>query len=91
MSDLKRYVKKRKISDKSFAKNYDQDYAEFKISVILRELREEAGLTQEELAKKMHTQKSAISRIENKAEDVRLSTLFKFAAILGKHVRISIT
>jgi HTH-type transcriptional regulator / antitoxin HipB len=91
MSDLKQYVKNRKISDPTFAKNYDEDYADFKVSVILKSLREEAGLTQEELAKKMHTQKSAISRIENKAEDVRLSTLFKFAATLGKRVHISIT
>ena len=91
MSDLKKYTKKRKASDKAFAKNYEKSYADFKISVILRTLREEAGLTQEELAEKMHTQKSAISRIENRAEDIRISTLIKFAAVLGKQVKINIT
>ena len=91
MSDLKKYIKKRKAYDKAFAKNYEENYADFKISAMLRTLREEAGLTQEELATKMHTQKSAISRIENKSEDIRVSTLFKFAAVLGKHVQISIS
>jgi HTH-type transcriptional regulator / antitoxin HipB len=90
MSDLKHYIKKRKYSDKGFAKNYDSGYADFKVSVILRSMREEAGLTQEALAQKMHTQKSAISRMENKSEDIRLSTLIKVATILGRQVRISI-
>jgi HTH-type transcriptional regulator/antitoxin HipB len=74
MSDLKRYVQKRKNTDKHFAKNYDEGYEEFKIGVRLRNLREEAGLTQDELASALHTHKSAISRIETKAEDIRLST-----------------
>jgi HTH-type transcriptional regulator / antitoxin HipB len=91
MSDLKKYIKKRKSIDKKFAENFDDGYLDFKISVLMRELREEAGLTQEELAKKMHTQKSAISRFENNSYDIRLSTLFKFAAVLGKHVNINIS
>lgn len=89
VSDLKLYIKKRKVRDKTFAKNYDEGYAEFKIGAMLRELRTEAGLTQEELALELHTKKSAISRIENQAEDIRLSTLFKIAKILGKNVHIS--
>ena len=91
MSDLKKYVKRRIASDKDFAENYEPDYLDFKISVMLRTLREEAGFTQEELASKMHTQKSAISRIENKSENIRISTLFKFAKVLGKQVNINIT
>ncbi|RLC00097.1 MAG: hypothetical protein DRH90_19180, partial [Deltaproteobacteria bacterium] len=39
-------------------------YEQFKIGVILKKAREEAGLTQEELAAKLNTKKSAISRIE---------------------------
>lgn len=89
MSDLKKYIEKRKKTNKAFAKDYDEGYEEFKIGVILRELRTQAGITQEELAHELHTKKSAISRIENQAEDIRLSTLFKIAKILGKHVNIS--
>jgi HTH-type transcriptional regulator / antitoxin HipB len=90
MSDLKRYIKKRKAYDKEFATGYDKHYADFKIGVMVRTLRKESKLTQEELAKKMHTQKSAISRIENNSEDIRLSTLLKLAAVLGKQLHISI-
>lgn len=90
MSDLKQYVKKRKATDKTFAKNYDEGYTEFKIGHVLRTLRLEAGITQDELAHAIHTQKSAISRIENQADDIRLSTLFKIAEVLGKQVNISI-
>lgn len=38
---------------------------------------------------KLVNKKSAISRIENHTQDIRLSTLFKIAAILGKHVKVS--
>jgi DNA-binding XRE family transcriptional regulator len=42
----------------------DAGYQEFKIGVALKIAREEAGLTQEQLAKKLNTKKTAISRIE---------------------------
>lgn len=50
MSDLKKYVEKRKARDPEFAENYETGYLEFKIGVLLRQAREEAGLTQEEVA-----------------------------------------
>ena len=57
---------------------------------MLRQAREAAGLTQEELARRLKTKKSAISRIENHAEDIKLSTLEKVAIALGKQLQISI-
>ncbi|MCW7556394.1 helix-turn-helix transcriptional regulator [Endozoicomonas gorgoniicola] len=48
----------------------------------------EEGLTQQELADKLQTQKSAISRIENNSEDVKLSTLERFASALGKKLEL---
>jgi len=53
-------------------------------------MREKSGYTQEELATKLDTKKSAISRIENHAEDIRLSTLEKYARVLGMKLQISI-
>jgi len=90
MSDLKRYINKRKACDKKFAKGYDEGYLDLKLGLTLRDLREKAGMTQGQLADILKTQKSAISRIENHAEDMRLSTLFKIASILGKQVNITI-
>ena len=90
MSDLKKYIAKRKESDSEFAKDFDDGYQAFKIGAVLRQARESSGLTQEQLAEKLHTKKSAISRIENHAEDIRLSTLEKFAQVLGRKLEVSI-
>ena len=90
MSDLRRYIKQRKARDPEFSEAYEAGYVEFKIGVILRQIREEAGLTQEELAEKLKTKKSAISRIENHARDIRLSTLERYAAALGKRLHVSV-
>lgn len=91
MSDLQNYIQERKTKDANFAEGYDEAYEAFKIGALLLQLREEAGLTQSELAEKLNTQKSAISRIENHSEDVKLSTLKKIAAALGKRLEIRIT
>ena len=90
MSDLKKYVKQRKEKDRKFAKGYDEGYEQFKVGVMLKQARESAGLTQEELASRLNTKKTAISRIENHAEDIKLSTLERVAAALGKQLKIKI-
>jgi ribosome-binding protein aMBF1 (putative translation factor) len=90
MSDLKKYIEKRKARDEEFAKDFDSGYEQFKIGVLLKQAREESGLTQEELALRLNTKKSAISRIENHAEDIKLSTLEKFANALGKRLRLEV-
>jgi len=90
MSDVKRYIQKRVERDAEFAKNYEVGYADFKIGVILRQARESAALTQEEVAYKLQTKKSAISRIENHADDVRLSTLQKYADAVGARLQIQL-
>ena len=90
MSDLKKYIAKRKKTDKEFAEGFEEGYEQFKIGIALRQARESAGLTQEELAVRLKTKKTAISRIENHAEDIKLSTLERVAAALGKRLQISI-
>lgn len=90
MSDLQKYSKSRKKGDRVFAKDFDSGYEQFKIGVMLKQAREGAGLTQEELAKRLRRKKTAISRIENHAEDIKLSTLEKFARALGKHLRLEV-
>jgi HTH-type transcriptional regulator/antitoxin HipB len=90
MSDVRKYIKKRKAKDSEFAKEFDSGYEQFKIGVMLKQAREEAGITQEELAHRLHTKKTAISRIENHAEDIKLSTLEKFAHALGKHLTLEV-
>jgi len=72
-------------------KDIKEGYEQFKIGAMFRQARESAGLTQEELALRLNTRKTAISRIENHAEDIKLSTLERFAAALGKQLRLQIS
>lgn len=62
----------------------------FILAERLKEERLKAGLTQEQLAAKIGTKKSYISRIENGKTDVQLSTLYKIFQGLGKRVSLTI-
>jgi HTH-type transcriptional regulator / antitoxin HipB len=90
MSDLNKYIDERKKADKAFSDGFEEGYEQFKIGVMLRQARESAGLTQEELASRLKTKKTAISRIENHAEDIKLSTLERVAKALGKRLQVNI-
>jgi HTH-type transcriptional regulator / antitoxin HipB len=58
---------------------------------MIQELRKENGLTQEQLARKCGTTKTYISRIENNASDIRLSTLMRIIREgFGKHLKLSV-
>ena len=89
-NDVENYIERRKHADKAFAKDFEAGYGQFKIGVMLRQAREEAGVTQETLARITKTKKSAISRLENHAEDVRLSTVARVARALGKALRVEL-
>jgi DNA-binding XRE family transcriptional regulator len=56
---------------------FEQEFETFKLGVLIEQARKERKMTQSELAKKCGTNKSYISRIENNASDIRLSTLMK--------------
>ncbi len=63
----------------------------FVISEMLKEARREANLTQEQLANKVGTKKSYISRLENGRCDIQLSTLYRiFEDGLGKRISLLI-
>nr|WP_319491150.1 helix-turn-helix transcriptional regulator [uncultured Desulfobacter sp.] len=90
MDDLDKYIESRKKKSLIFAKNFDKGYEHFKIGVLLKQARLDAGLTQEEVANLLNTKKSAISRIENHAEDIRLSTLVNYAQAVGKSIQFQV-
>ncbi len=66
-------------------------YENFKIGVLIHDARLEQGLTQEELAEKVGTTKSYISKIENNIKEVRISTLQRIVELgLGGQLQLSI-
>jgi DNA-binding XRE family transcriptional regulator len=69
----------------------ESGYENFKIGALIHDARIEKGLTQEELAIKVGTTKSYISKIENNVKEVRLSTLQKIIQLgLGGQLELSI-
>jgi DNA-binding XRE family transcriptional regulator len=70
---------------------YEEGFENFKIGVLIQEARKQQNLTQEELALKCGTTKNYISRIENNASDIRLSTLMRIIREgLGGHLKLSL-
>lgn len=69
----------------------ESGYENFKLGTLLLEARLEKGMTQTELAEKVGTTKSYISKIENNLKEVRISTLQKIVhAGLGGQLELSI-
>ena len=71
--------------------SFEEGFEAFKLGVMLQELRKRSGLTQEQLAQKCGTTKTYISRIENNASDIRLSTLMRIIREgFGKQLKLSL-
>ena len=78
------------MEDKKFREMFEEEYKNLVISEKIAELRHKAKLTQEQLARKVKTTKSAISRYEN--SDYRgytLSLLDKIASACGARLEVS--
>ncbi|MCB6974803.1 MULTISPECIES: helix-turn-helix domain-containing protein [Butyricimonas] len=70
--------------------NFENSCEAFIIGEQLKAERLKAGMTQEQLAAKIGTKKSYISRIENGHTDIQLSTLFKIFQGLGRKISFTI-
>lgn len=69
---------------------FEMECDAFIIGEQIRDERKKAGLTQEELAQKIGTKKSFISRVEKGKADIQLSTLVKMFYGLGRQVSLRI-
>ena len=69
---------------------FDKETEAFCLAQTLKEERIRAGLTQEQLAEKIGTKKTYISRLENGKADVQLITLFRIFEGLGRRVSLTI-
>lgn len=90
MSDLQQYIEKRKEHDPTFANGFELAMPILRSGVLLRQAREASGLTQEQVALQIGTQKSTISRIENHAENITLAALKAYAQAVGYALQIQL-
>jgi HTH-type transcriptional regulator/antitoxin HipB len=70
---------------------WEMEFEAFKLGIIIEEARKKRKLTQQQLAERCGTNKGYISRIENDASDIRLSTLHRIIQQgLGGKLRIMV-
>lgn len=77
------------MKDKEYRKSRAELSAEFEIARALIEARVKAGLTQEQLARRMETTQSVIARLESGRTRPSTQTLERLAAATGTRLRIS--
>jgi HTH-type transcriptional regulator/antitoxin HipB len=88
MSDVERLIREREKVSPGFEHMVEQELAELRVGLIVKDLRVKNSMTQEELARRIRTTKSAISRLENSTGGARIETLEKVAQALGKELVI---
>jgi len=82
--------KKKALQNKKVRMEYEQLAPAYELRKKMISLRKRAGMTQEELAEMLHTQKSNISRLENvnSKTSPKLSTIEEYARAVGYSVEI---
>lgn len=70
---------------------FDDEAQTFCLAECLKDERKKAGLTQEQLAERIGTKKSYISKLENGHADIQLSTLFRIFNGLGKRIAVTVS
>ena len=81
--------KKQLFSDPEFVKVYKETVVEYEIAKALFDARTKRGLTQKELALKLKTKQSVISRVESAKTSPSLAFLKRLASVLGGHLTVS--
>lgn len=84
MSDVKELEKRLKKKIKNFDKKYNLAEAKLGAAIQIANEREKVGITQADLAKRLNTTQSVISRIESGKQNLSLDMLQRIAEALGK-------
>jgi DNA-binding XRE family transcriptional regulator len=87
MIDYRETLQK-ELKDPAFKQAWDGFELEYNLANLIIKIRSEAGLSQEELAKKVGTTQSAIARMESGKVVPRLESLAKIASACGKKLEI---
>jgi len=77
------------LKEPAYRKAYDALEEEFTLAAAIVEARAQAGLTQAQVAKRMHTTQSNIARLEAGRTTPSTRTLESFARAVGAHLKIS--
>jgi predicted transcriptional regulator len=85
-----RKLKTEWMKDRSFRAEYERLKPEFALALALIKAREKAGLTQAQVAKRMHTTQSVVARIESGQNPPNLRTLERYAEAVGRRIQVKL-
>lgn len=80
---LDEYMAERSAEEPGFREGVNEEVKKLQIQDMLHLAREAAGLTQKEVAERMHVNRSFVSRLENHPQDMRISTFQRYAQAVG--------
>jgi transcriptional regulator with XRE-family HTH domain len=90
MSDIEKFISEKKVKSPKAWAGFEDKYRRYAIGMLLAEHREKAGLSLAEFAKRVRMQKSALSRLENHGDDVKLSTITRYVEATGRPLALRI-
>ncbi|MBI3087536.1 MAG: helix-turn-helix domain-containing protein [Candidatus Omnitrophica bacterium] len=80
---------KEQLKDPAFRKAYEEEGLFVELAVQIAHLRQRKGVTQRQLAKRLHTSQQTISRLESPRNgSLSLRTLIRIAHALGKELKV---
>ncbi|MDD5226913.1 MAG: helix-turn-helix transcriptional regulator [Candidatus Omnitrophica bacterium] len=91
MKSMRRFQDRLKedLRDKNFKKAFDEEDVFARLAVEIAKVREEQGISQRELAERLHTTQQTVSRLENpRNRSFSLTTLIKLARVFHKSLEI---
>ena len=83
-------VKAKALANPDVKKAYDEATQEEELRAVLIEMKKRAGLTSTEIAARMGVSQPAVSRLERNVSSVSLTTLQRYAAACGMHIKLSL-
>ena len=90
MKPLNQLEKELYKEDPGLKEMVEEGLEELRISELLKAARKAAGMTQKQVAEKMHVNRAYISQLEGYPQNVTLQTLIKYSRAVGGHVALTI-
>ena len=87
---LDEYIGERCAEEPEFRVNVEEETTKLQMQDMLHLAREAAGLTQKQVAERMHVNRSFVSRLENHPQDMRLSTFQRYASAVGMRAELAL-
>ncbi len=87
---LDEYIGERCAEEPGFRVSVEEEMIQLKMQDMLHIARETAGLTQKQVAERMHVNRSFVSRLENHPQDMRLSTFQRYACAVGMRAELAL-